>query len=91
MCAGKSRTFGIPAKSTTHTFDPICAHGFAVAGTAKDDAPLNFTRCYCDGRRTNEERIIDRLFRISSEVDYFMARINKIVFDYSFVAKSGVV
>src|SRR5438128_11200572 len=91
MQASESRRFRIPTQSATHAPDAIRGHCFAVAGTAKDYASIAVATCHGERDRPAEQRIVNRLFRISSKIKHVVTKRPEEFFDLLFVLKAGVI
>jgi hypothetical protein len=87
----KSGTFDTPAQCAANSFDAVRRHRFPVAGTAEHHAAFKLAISHGERNRTYEEWIVNRLFRISAKVNYFVIQPRKKYFDFLLVLESSVV
>src|SRR5206468_7062472 len=81
----------IPTDSATDSFDAVGGHRFAITRAAKNHAALGLTIRHCFGDWTNEERIIDRLFRVGSKVRDLVSQIIEELLDLLLISESGMI
>src|ERR1041385_6337724 len=91
MLPSESRGLSIPTQSAAHTPDAICRHRFAVARAAENYASIKFGARHGECDWPAEQRIVNRLFRISSKISYVVTESSEKIFDPLFVLKAGVI
>ena len=91
VLTAKAGGFEVPAEGAADSPDAIGDDGFAVAGTAENDAALAFAagNGFSDG--TDEQRIVHGGLGESSEIADFMSEFFKELADGFLVLKASVV
>jgi len=81
----------IPAKGATNSSDAIGDDSLSISRTAEHYAPLEFSPRHRFGYWTNEQRIIDRLFRVRSKISNAVAQLHEQSTDLFLILKSSMV
>ena len=87
----KPGDFLIPAKRATNPAHFVRRHRFAIARSAEDNAAIAFASRDCLRGRTNENRIIDRLFAERPEIFHLVPELAEQCLHLFFVTKTGVI
>ena len=89
--AGEAGGFEVPAEAAADAAHAIGGDGFAIAGTAEDDAALEPARSDGFGDGADEEGVIDGRFGVGAEVFHFMTGSKEVLEDGLLVEITGVI